>query len=901
MQTLASLLNKCKPADNTFITHTRIGNASLNVRGGKYAIKPEDMALFYKLYHKKVFIDKKFEYLTEKQKGKAILVDLDFRYSADIEERQHDENFIIEIVVAYLEVLSTLIIIPSGTEIPIFVFEKDDVNTLPDITKDGIHIVFGIKMDHTLQLILRTKMLDKLKPIFDNIPVENTLDSIVDISISRGSTNWQLFGSRKPGNDAYKLTNKYIAEWQDNEWSPLHTVNKTEINTLDLLLQSSAQYEDNQEFTIKPEIKPLYEKQQKPATTTIIKAGVGASFDYTNYNAITSPEALQLAIDSFLSNISYTEYYLREIHEYVMALPEKFYSNYDEWLRVGFALHNTSNRMFLSWLVFSSQWDKFDFSNIMSCYGQWKNMSDKGVTSRSIIYWCKEHNPAQYKKIYQKSLSYYIDKSIETKTDHSMALVLYHMYRGRFVCASIKHKTWFEFRDHKWEMIDSGTTLRSHISNQMQSIYYSSMQDVIANIAISPDSPNANILRGKVQTFGKAVEIMGNVDGKNKIMREAQELFYDNNFLQNLDTKEHLLHFKNGVYDFKQKKFRNGVPEDYISLSTGRYYIPFNKDNPDHIEKKKCINDFMAKLFTDEDLRRYMWDHLASVLIGTNENETFNIYNGVGRNGKSKMVDLMGIVLGELKGVVPITLITRKRGDSGKASPELALLRGVRYAVLQEPTKNDKINEGLMKELTGGDTIQARALYQEPIQFKPQFKLAVCTNNLFDIDSNDDGTWRRIRVCQFSSKFCRNPSKDPKDKEFLGIKPSVLLSKFTTWAPVMTTMLIDRVNQTGGVVKDCESVLAASNKYRGSQDYFSNFFDDCIISVELPENTEKPQKGMRLGAVYEEFISWWREMGYGGGVPKRSELQANLEKKLGAYNKVTCWQGYKIRPPEGHI
>ena len=70
-------------------------------------------------------------------------------------------------------------------------------------------------------------------------------------------------------------------------------------------------------------------------------------------------------------------------------------------------------------------------------------------------------------------------------------------------------------------------------------------------------------------------------------------------------------------------------------------------------------------------------------------------------------------------------------------------------AVMQEPSRGDKINEGIMKELTGGDPLQGRALFKDSVIFVPQFKLAVCTNHLFDIPSNDDGTWRRIRVCDF--------------------------------------------------------------------------------------------------------------------------------------------------------
>ena len=67
--------------------------------------------------------------------------------------------------------------------------------------------------------------------------------------------------------------------------------------------------------------------------------------------------------------------------------------------------------------------------------------------------------------------------------------------------------------------------------------------------------------------------------------------------------------------------------------------------------------------------------------------------------------------------------------------------------------KETKINEGIMKELTGGDPVQGRALYCESEIFEPQFKLVVCTNSLFEINSNDDGTWRRIRICDFLSIF----------------------------------------------------------------------------------------------------------------------------------------------------
>ena len=81
-----------KCTDNSSITHTRIGDRGLNIYGGKYSIPEEDLPRFRKLLYRKVFAERKHEFLTEKQLegGGPILVDLDFRYSADVLERQHD-------------------------------------------------------------------------------------------------------------------------------------------------------------------------------------------------------------------------------------------------------------------------------------------------------------------------------------------------------------------------------------------------------------------------------------------------------------------------------------------------------------------------------------------------------------------------------------------------------------------------------------------------------------------------------------------------------------------------------------------------------------------------------------------------------------------------------------------
>ena len=69
---------------------------------------------------------------------------------------------------------------------------------------------------------------------------------------------------------------------------------------------------------------------------------------------------------------------------------------------------------------------------------------------------------------------------------------------------------------------------------------------------------------------------------------------------------------------------------------------------------------------------------------------------------------IYGKCLGDYKGDVPLTLVTDKRAKVGGLTPEIVKLKGIRYAVMQEPSKDDIINEGVLKQLTS-----EKILYRE--------------------------------------------------------------------------------------------------------------------------------------------------------------------------------------------
>jgi P4 family phage/plasmid primase-like protien len=941
-------------------THTRIPSAEHGVAGGTFCIPPEKLPEFWAKYSKHVITNRRHEYLTEKQlqNGGPILVDLDFRYGSHIDTRQHTKDDIEHIIGLYMDEISRMLNIEEGDkkEISVFVFEKPNVNTDDDkYTKDGIHLIIGIHADRVIQHMLRNSVLKKIPELLSHLPLKNSWDDILDDNISRiqNPVGWQLYGSRKPGHEAYELKSQFnfvyvktenIEEYDENdeqcgdgddsevendenkkseyiwEYQPKNVSFFDYAKNFNLL---SAQFDGHPRFENRESIQNEYDaiKSNKVRKPAIAKAGGvrrrAANMNNSDIFEITNREQLTDEIDRIFSNLEPREHFIKETSDYTMCLPEKYYNQYSLWIRVGWALRNTSDKLFLSWILFSSQSEKFTYDKIREFYDKWLTFSmenEDGLTRRSIIYWAQHDAKDRYNEVYKKTIDYYVDitlsndlVNISGKPETTMvdlAVVLYNMFKNQFVCANFGDNTWYEFENNRWVECDSGIALKQMISHEMYTVYISRIgsaggapgtgnskkanKQILAAAAASSSTGNASSTdeSGKPNQFQHRISDicikLKQTGIKTNIMKEAQELFYDKKFSQSIDTKTHLLCCNNCVIDFKEKRARQGQPDDYITKSTNIDY--FALDQKKHGKVIAEINDFIAKLYPEEDIRNYMWEHLASCLIGINYPQTFNIYTGCGSNGKSKLVELMSMTLGEYKAVVPISLITSKRASIGGTSSEIAQLVGIRYAVMQEPSKGMRLEEGPMKEITGGDPIQGRALFKNMITFQPQFKLVVCTNTLFDIKANDEGTWRRIRKVDHKAIFCETPRDDDPDKPYQFLIDKRLDEKFKTWAPVFLAMLVEKAFQTGGMVKDTPGVLASSESYRNSQDYINEFVRDKIRKVEghYVKKTE----------MYESFKVWYIEH-YDRNVPRGNEIYEVFDKKYGKYT-TKGWKNISI-------
>ena len=920
-----------KEDGNVSPTNTRIGDGA-NIYSGKFYIPDSDYPEFLRLYHDDIVSKHKDEYLTESQlkTNGPILVDLDFRFSYETDQRQYSKDHIDDMVMAYLEELKTMYQFDESTRFSLFVQEKPHINRLADkqITKDGIHLIIGINTERKAQIVLRKRMVAKLEEIWGGeggLPLTNTFDEVLDEGISQGHTNWQLYGSGKPNHEKYALTYIYNIvgfDTADSEFQiQIVDVSKTPVPVADYMGRLSARCANHPTFfytssfakTLNdaPDGAPKRNAGGVRNQGLLSGMGAGASFN-VSVLSVRNADDLESLAKSFRQSIGETENELIETWDYTMALPASYYGDgsYSKWIRVGWALRNIDDRLFVVWVLFSAQAPKFNYGDIRDLYERWLKFDMKnpqGLTKRSIMHWAKEDAREEFLRIRAQSTDFAIERSLgsyETvddgkadkrgSTDYDIASILFQLYKSDYVCSSITHNTWYKYSEPRWMKIDAGVYLRRHISNELRNIYMKKANQYLELRARLKEGDDAHKIKQITAYIDKITSIftrLGQSNDKKNIMTEAKELFYNDRFEEKLDANPYLLCFKNGVVDFKTKEFRRGRPEDYLTKCTNIDYFTDANDAPKYAPIIAEIHDFMRKLFPVPELEEYMWQHLASVLMGVHPDQTWNIYIGDGQNGKSVLVKLMEHVLGEYKGIVPLSLLTDSRTKIGGTSPEVVGLVGLRYAVMQEPTKGQRVNEGVMKQLVSGiDPIQARGLYmQHAITFYPQFKLILCTNYLMDVKSNDHGTWRRIRTVPFMSLFTENPVNDDPERPYQFKAELGIEERTAEWKEVFASLLVLKAFQTEGRVKDCDIVLNASNEYRKSQDNVSEFVADCIVgdgTATIPKSE------------LTSYFNHWIQENYGNSKagPSLKDVVVFMDKKYqkDERSKTKGWMGCRL-------
>lgn len=319
-----------------------------------------------------------------------------------------------------------------------------------------------------------------------------------------------------------------------------------------------------------------------------------------------------------------------------------------------------------------------------------------------------------------------------------------------------------------------------------------------------------------------------------------------------MDTHPFLLNTLNGTLDLRNGELNKHDPKEHLTKMALCEYT----DKADHPRWTRFLNDIFGG---DREMLRYIQKAVGYSLTGSIKEQCVFFCYGTGRNGKSTFLNVISDIAGSYAvNIQPDTIMVRYGSKDG-ANSDIARLKGARLVTSAEPNEGMRINEGLLKQLTGGDKVTARYMYKELFEFTPEFKLWMATNHKPVIHGTDTGIWRRIHLIPFTVQI----PEDKVDKQ-LPYKLKEEYPAILAWAVEGCLLWQKEGLEMPLAVRD------ATKEYRKDMDVVSAWLDECCTLGEGREKTSD---------LYQSYVDWAEKNNeykmsnrkFGDGMAKRFE------------------------------
>ena len=864
-------------------THQLFGHGIL------YTIPEEKMDDFYRLYCNHISNSGPLTITEKMTRIGPLRVDLDFLYDGHVEDHRHTQAMTIAFVKAYMSEAARYVQIKDITDV--FVMEKPEPTFYPGKkeSKSGIHLIVPeVRVNRNIELAIRNTLLPKMDDYFPGLEMKKDWRETYDKSPLNHTSWWALLGSKKPAGEGatpqpYQL--KYSIEWDPNDIAVAidEEVNR-EIKP-ENIRKFSIRAPNNSEtpFTELGKAYALKEEEVR------ISGGPGIMPQRGRPPQRGEPSSRASSPTRVVYLQPLSESMLKYYEGHVFNLSAERFNSHDERTNVGHCLKNIHPDLDNLWLEFCSQRTdgKYDPREAMA---KWQGFNFRNDGAKlgvgSLRHWSRTDNLNGYIEIEKRNIDRLLDEATDTQTEHDMAQVVHAKFRDEFKCARFSASAWYWFAGHTWRETDKGVSLQCRLSSDVFRDFFRKETEItnMMNADGFPQCPDGKHDPGscdfckaekKKQAYAHMRKQLRMTRFKENVMKECRELFLDEEFANKVDENKNLIAFANGVFDTLTFEFRDGKPEDYISFCTNLEYHP---DRPH--ESYPCwqeLNKFLHDVLPDTDVREYFLSYLATSLSGNNEAQKFHILTGTGSNGKSMLMNLMSTAMGDYACKAPISLLTQARNKSAAAAPELVRMKGRRFVTMQEPDEQVPLNTGLMKELASSEKITARDLYagsKQMLDFDLQARFNLACNEKPKINTQDGGTWRRLVVINFLSKFVadpRLPNEKPIDESI------VQKSQSKEWAEAFLSYLVFLYTKGKGFRKlvPPEKVMEYTSEYKEDSDVIAKFIREKIHAVPEPPAGEPENAGITWGTISREFVEWKRT-----NEPTSKVVTADLRKQL---------------------
>ena len=384
---------------------------------------------------------------------------------------------------------------------------------------------------------------------------------------------------------------------------------------------------------------------------------------------------------------------------------------------------------------------------------------------------------------------------------------------------SFVHKRWYFWTGKVWVFDQTG---------EIKKLADEIVLDLKREAAREPD-------RDTQEALMKWAAKTASSKGKEAMIKEAQHLDGIPVLPEEMDAFTDYLNCQNGIVNL-----RNGelIPHDSSFLMSRISFTEYEKSGSEPKLWLRFLDDVTNG---DKDLQEYLQKCIGYSLTGSVREQCAFFLYGMGNNGKSTFLDTVFDLLGTYSAnVQPETIMLKRNGDGG-ANSDIARLKSTRFVTSEEPTEGVRLNEGLVKQLTGGGRVTCRFLYGDEFEYAPEFKIWIGTNHKPVIRGTDVGIWRRIRLIPFEVNI--PPEKVDKTMKW---KLRQELPQILRWA-------VDGCIkwQRDGLEMPAK-VADATKEYKSEMDMLGAFIEACVA---IDYNSKEEIPATELFTVYSQWAT----------------------------------------------
>lgn len=882
-----------------------ISMTGMETHKGSWYVSDAEYPAFLDALHEYLFLDEfRPNNFVEQRKADGIaplLIDLDFKYNGEKNlQRTFTDKNINDFINEIIKVLNEYFNLKDRPQLRFFVtlrpqpYGDTKTKNIDEKIKDGVHIVcpdFSIGREH--YGFIRGKLLESnaLERSFEGTQYTNKAEKIFDECMGN-KQGWFFYGESKPAIPPYLL--EYVMKFNPkvgkvtkedaSAYTPRKLMEILSIRySLNKPLSVLEAKQEEVDMAIQKSRAPIPQKAVATPTTTELTGILPVLVDSFN-NFVTTEDDIALAKRFAIE-----------------CLSTERANGYDSWMRVGWCLYHIdpSQEMFDTWMKFSDKSPSSASNNIETLRRDWLRGTMRRVNGSmeirmgSLKMWARADNPLKYSEIMDGDILSFITKTAITfkgGTHYHVAMMIHKLFPDIYKCAVDGRSTeWYMFANHIWNPMPNGLLIKTRITDEI-----AHKVDAARHSLKMPDEKDPeyeNKYKSFLENMTKLLKLQENLYNatfKDSVMKEAVQIFYDQEFTKQINQNPYKLGCANGVLNLREPVFDSegkavrykptlypGVAEDYVSLRVGAKgslgpidYVPYDASDPIYEE----IMDFFTKLFPAADLRDYVLTLMAGCLEGANKEQCFYIMTGIGGNGKSKFVELMCSIMGQYSGSLATTALTRKRPDSGAANPDIISVKGCRFIETKEPDEGEPLNSARMKQFSGEDLVEARALFKDQESFKITGKIFMSCNRMPPVHSMDGGTWRRIRVIPFNSRFV-DPNEIPVDEaNYVYARDDMMDEKLLSWRVPFFSLLVHlyETRYCTGRIKVPAVVMQACEAYKGNFDSFGKFSKSRMRKVA---GWEEPPT---FNDIWKAYRNWHTEENPTGKKLSQNELKIRL-------------------------